>query len=185
MMWWMPLLESGHRRWAHSLTLGVYELLSCLLSAAKAGVLYEKVFIDAESPSATSMVPHASLPPGQASPSPLLHQIDEITIRRTDKQKGLTQEITGWQTDRVSGWWRWCDGGHDGSVLIPNDGDGLWQCGCDWHWSLDAACYKTSRDRNMSRQRVSSRLSSTACFQSPTWHVYLWVDKWMWKILLS
>lgn len=48
----------------------VYELLSCLLSAAEAGVLYEAVFIAAESLYATSRLPHASLPLARA-PSPL------------------------------------------------------------------------------------------------------------------
>lgn len=100
---WMSLLESGHRRWTHSLSQSAYKLLSFLLSAAKAEVLYEEVFIAAESPSATSELPHASLP--QARPlSPLFY---------TRLMKSLLEWLTNRKTDRVHHWmakWKMCHG---------------------------------------------------------------------------
>lgn len=61
-----PLLESGHKCSAYSRS--VYELLRFLLSAARAGVLYETVFIATKSPADIFGQSHASLP--QAGPLP-------------------------------------------------------------------------------------------------------------------
>lgn len=122
-----PLLESGHRRWAYSLSHSVYELLKCLLSAAKTEVLYEKVFIAAKSPAATRFIA-----PGQACPCPLLHQINE-----TDWRTEATQSLTDcFRLMILMGW------GHDGSLLLIMMGTDY---DSDRRWSLHAVCSKTSR----------------------------------------
>lgn len=62
-------MELGHGRWPHGLSHSVDELLRCLLSAAGAGVLYERVFIAAKSPAAARLAA-----PDLASPSPPLQR---------------------------------------------------------------------------------------------------------------
>lgn len=62
-----------------------HELLRCLLSPAKAGVFYEKVFITSKSPAATRFIA-----PGQARPLPphfstrLMKQTEVLTNTQTD-----------------------------------------------------------------------------------------------------
>lgn len=77
-----------HGRRPHGLSHSVDELLRCLLSAAGAGVLYERVFIAAKSPAATRLAA-----PDLASPSPysamgLMKQADKQHKRRGRSEAG-------------------------------------------------------------------------------------------------